>query len=92
MFAMCPDGGPNRIFRFTDLAGLPDRYVALLDRERNVLTIRKDHFDKLSSLDKQRVFTCRVDAVTWVRCDPIPPVLVFETNPVISVPPGAIID
>lgn len=81
----------NRVFEFSEFAGLPDRYVALLDKKRNVLTIRKEHFDLLSPLDKQRVYDCQTDAVTWIWHMANPPTLVFENNPIISIPDGAII-
>jgi hypothetical protein len=47
-FAMSPDRGPPRLFRFVDGDVLPAGTIAHLDKENNVLTIDKLAYEMLT--------------------------------------------
>jgi hypothetical protein len=53
-FALCPDDGPARLVRFSDVAlGT----LAILDKATNVLRVDRKIFDQLGDIEKQRVLT-----------------------------------
>ena len=55
-FALCPDGGPPRLWRFVDDETMSAaRMVTLLDAETNLLIINRPLFDQLAELDKHQV-------------------------------------
>lgn len=55
-FAICPDEGYPRIWRYVESNLMPSiDTVATLDRAQNVLTINRELFDALDVLDKVRV-------------------------------------
>jgi hypothetical protein len=58
-FALCPDEGPPRLWRFVDevlgwgAGGLP--IVAILHRDENILKIDKVAYDQLGELEQHMV-------------------------------------
>jgi hypothetical protein len=55
-FALCPDEGPPRLWRYTDDDQMTSgRMVSMLDAKRNILLINKPLFDQLGELDKHRL-------------------------------------
>lgn len=54
-FTLCPDDGYPRIWRFVASGVLPTGVLCTLDRERNILTIDREAFDKLTPADKHQV-------------------------------------
>jgi hypothetical protein len=52
-FAICPDQGYPRIWRYVDT--MPPDIVATLDRAQNVLVINKPLYDQLDDLSQVRV-------------------------------------
>lgn len=58
-FALCPDNGPPRLWRFVDsslgwgVAGLP--VVSILQRDENVLKIDRVAFEQLGELERHMV-------------------------------------
>lgn len=52
-FAICPDEGYPRIWRYVD--DMHPDIVATLDREQNVLTINRELFERLDELTRVRV-------------------------------------
>lgn len=58
-FALCPDEGPPRLWRFVDevlgwgAGGLP--IVAILHRDQNILKIDKFAYDQLGELEQHMV-------------------------------------
>ena len=55
-FAICPDEGYPRIWRYVDSSAMPyPDIVATLDRAQNVLVINKPVFDRLDELSQIRV-------------------------------------
>ncbi len=57
-FALCPDGGPNRVIRFVD--NLPvTSMVASLDPGTNVLLISRELFTMLTKEQQARVMKTR---------------------------------
>lgn len=53
-FAMCPDDGLPRIYRYLPRL-LGPNIVSYLDAENNILRISRENFDKLSPMDKHQV-------------------------------------
>ncbi len=53
-FALCPDDGPPRLWRFVE-RGLPDHVVATLDIGQNILTIDREKYDLLPELQQHMV-------------------------------------
>lgn len=51
-FALCPENGYPRIWRYVDKDALPDNIVSTLDPVQNVQVIRRDLFDQLTDLEK----------------------------------------
>lgn len=51
-FAICPDDGPPRLWRFVAPGVLPPEVIATLDVEMNLLTIDKELFEQLSEMDR----------------------------------------
>jgi hypothetical protein len=64
-FALCPDDGPPRLWRFVP-DGLPDEVVSLLDVEQNILTIDRSKFDQLPELQRHMVLRTH-SRYTFVR-------------------------
>ena len=60
-FAVCPDRGPSRLFRFGKLDD--PMVVARLDAKRNLLHIDREGFDLLSRFDQDRVQKTRAETV-----------------------------
>jgi hypothetical protein len=67
-FAMCPDGGPNRIVRFVNHGVLPvASMVAALDTRTNVLRVDRELFAQLTREQQSLVMKTRdayVEATT----------------------------
>jgi hypothetical protein len=53
-FAICPDEGLPRLWRFVE-GGLPPGVISVLDAKQNLLCIDKELFGKLSELDQIQV-------------------------------------
>ena len=52
-FALCPDEGPPRLWRFVDDDTMTaDRVVSILDTGRNILVVNKPLYDQMGELDK----------------------------------------
>lgn len=52
-FALCPDNGPPRLWRFVDNPAMTnDKVVAMLVPEKNLLIVNRELFDRLSDIDK----------------------------------------
>jgi len=55
-FALCPDNGPPRLWRFVaDDNMTAARLVALLDAKQNLLIINKPLFEQLGETDQHQV-------------------------------------
>ena len=51
-FAICPDDGLPRLWRFVEPGGLPRGVMASLDAEQNLLIIDKELFDRMDWIDQ----------------------------------------
>jgi hypothetical protein len=60
-FALCPDDGPPRLWRFVAPGVLPPGVLSTLDREQNILVIDKEIYDTLPWIDQHQ--TLRTHAV-----------------------------
>ena len=59
-FALCPDGGPNRVIRFVDHGVLPvASMVAALDTRTNVLRVDRELFARLTKEQQSLVMKTR---------------------------------
>lgn len=57
MSNVTPHNGPNRLFRYVDPGLLPSpTVVSYLHKDKNLLLINRDLFDKLPRHEKQRVW------------------------------------
>ena len=54
-FALCPDDGPPRIWRYVGPGVLQPGLLCDLDIARNILTIDKERFDALPEIDRHMV-------------------------------------
>lgn len=55
-FALCPDGGPPRLWRFVeDDTMTMNRVVSLLDAKQNLLIINRPLFDQLVPINQHQV-------------------------------------
>jgi hypothetical protein len=55
-FALCPDNGPPRLWRFVeDDVMTAAHMVSMLDAQHNILLINRSLFDKLSELNQHMV-------------------------------------
>ena len=55
-FALCPDGGPPRLWRFVDDDVMTrDRVVSYFTPDKNILVINKPLYDQLAPLDQHRL-------------------------------------
>jgi hypothetical protein len=56
MFALCPDNGPPRLWRFVeDEIMTAAHMVSMLDKQANTLLINRPLFDQLSELNQHMV-------------------------------------
>ncbi len=57
MSNVTPHNGPNRLFRYVDKRLLPgNNVVSYLYKDKNLLLINRELFDKLPQHEKQRVW------------------------------------
>lgn len=54
-YALCPDDGPPRLWRFVNGGSLPNDVVSMLDKKQNLLLINKNLFDQLGELEKHEI-------------------------------------
>jgi hypothetical protein len=54
-FALCPDGGPPRIWRYLPSGQLQPFVLSVLDSKHNILYIDEGLFHELPELDRHRV-------------------------------------
>lgn len=55
-FALCPDGGPPRLWRFVDDDELTEAgVVSRLDAKQNILLVNRGLFDQLTPLNQHMV-------------------------------------
>jgi hypothetical protein len=56
VFAFNPDGGPARIFRYVEPGTLPSSdLLAIYDKTQNLLLIDREHFERLSDIERHLV-------------------------------------
>ena len=51
-FAICPDDGLPRLWRFVASGSLPEEVIATLDKAQNLLTIDRGLFEQLAPLEQ----------------------------------------
>jgi hypothetical protein len=55
-FALCPDDGPPRLWRFVDDDVMTkDRVVSILDSGQNILVINKPLYDQLAPMNQHNL-------------------------------------
>jgi hypothetical protein len=54
-FALCPDDGYPRLWRFVAPGVLPENMLCELNKAQNLLVIDKEQFDRLIEMDQHRV-------------------------------------
>jgi hypothetical protein len=55
-FAFNPDDGPARLFRYVAPGTLPAaNLLAIYDKTKNLLIIDREHFERLSDVERHRV-------------------------------------
>lgn len=55
-FALCPDNGPPRLWRFVDSEPMTiNNMVSVLDEKNNILIVNKPLFDRLGELNRHMV-------------------------------------
>lgn len=60
-FALCPDDGPPRLWRYIDDDIMTTaNMVSMLDKKRNILFINKPVFEKLTDIDKHMALRTQV--------------------------------
>jgi hypothetical protein len=55
VFALCPDDGPPRLWRFVAPGELPPGVISELDAEQNILRIDRELLVLLPELEQHRV-------------------------------------
>lgn len=55
VFALCPDNGPPRIWRFVAGSELPEGVSAHLDTRTNILRVNKDIYKRMFWIDQHQL-------------------------------------